>query len=311
LSRPYLIVAAGVIVIFLAIGMSIWIKRHETPEPALTAAGTGNAGTEQSNRPSFDVVRINPQGETVIAGRALPRAEVVILDGGKEIGRVIADNRGEWVFVPDQPLPPGSRELTLQASNPDGSKTETDAAVVLVVPQRQNGKGQALAIKVRPDGSIEVMQGPEAGEGAGGLSIAGVRYDSADRLAVAGKALAKARIQVYLDDKSIGRTRADNDGRWHIAPKLKLLPGDHHIRADLLGDDGKVVARVEITFTPGGALPTDGKVTVEPGSSLWRIARQIYGTGFEYMAIYQANRSQIRDPNLIYPGQVIELPANH
>jgi len=233
------------------------------------------------------------------------------LDGGKEIGRVIADNRGEWVFVPDHPLPPGSRELTLHASNPDGTMTETDAPVVLVVPPRQNGKGQSLAIKVHPDGSIDVMQGPEAGEGAGILSITGVRYDSNDRLAVAGKATAKARIQVYLDDKSIGRTRADGDGRWHIAPKLKLPPGDHHVRADQLGDDGKVQYRVEITFTPGGSIPTDGKVVVEPGNSLWRIARQLYGTGFEYMAIYQANRGQIRDPNLIYPGQVIEVPTGH
>jgi LysM repeat protein len=201
--------------------------------------------------------------------------------------------------------------LSLRASNPDGSISQTDAPVVLVVPQRQNGVGQSLAIKVRPDGSIDVLQGPAAGEGAGPLSIAGVRYDSSDRLAVAGRAAPKARIQVYIDDKPLGSARADGDGRWHIAPKLKLTSGDHHIRADQLGPDGKVLFRVEITFAPSGAVPADGKVTVEPGNNLWRLARQIYGSGFEYMSIYQANRAQIRDPNLIYPGQVIEIPSLH
>jgi LysM repeat protein len=311
LSRPYLIAVAGIVVIAVAIGMSVWTKRHEAPAPAAVSTAAA-PGAEQNSRPSFDVVRINPQGETVMAGRALPRADVAILDGGKEIGRVTADSRGEWVFVPSQPLPAGARELALSASNPDGSTSQTDSPVVLVVPPRQNGKGASLAVKVRPDGSIEVMQGPEAGEGAGSLSISGVRYDSRDRLAVAGRAPAKSRIQVYLDDKPIGRGRTDADGRWHIAPKLALGAGDHHIRADQLGEDGKVVARVEITFSPGGAVPADGKLVVEPGSSLWRIARQVYGTGVEYMAIYQANRAQIRDPNLIYPGQVIEIPgASH
>jgi LysM repeat protein len=308
LSRPYLIAAAGAIVIAIAIGMSVWTKRHEAPE-SIAAPVTINPGAETNSRPSFDVVRINPQGETVIAGRALPRAEVVILDGTTEIGRVIADNRGEWVFVPDHPLPPGTRELSLHATNPDGSKTQTDSPVVLVVPQRQDGKGTAFAVKVRPDGSIEMLQGPEAAEGAGDLAISGVRYDSKERLAVAGRAPAKARIQVYLDDKLIGRTRADEAGRWHVAPKLTIAGNDHHIRADQVGDDGKVIARVEISFAPSGNLPSDGKIVVEAGNSLWRLARQIYGSGFEYMSIYQANRGQIRDPNLIYPGQVIEIPT--
>lgn len=305
-SRPLLIAVAGAAVIAIAIGMSLWVKRQETPAPAQTAVSKPAA--ELGNKPSFDVVRINPQGETVIAGRGMPRAEIVILDGGKEIGRVIADNRGEWVFVPDHPLPPGTRELTLQASNPDGTHSQTDAPVVLVVPERTNGKGESLAVKVRPDGSIEVLQGPAAGEGSGDLHIDGVRYDSSDRLAVTGRANAKARIMVYLDDKLVGRARADEDGKWHVGPKLNLPAGDHKIRADEIGSNGKVEHRVEISFSPTGQMPEDGKITVESGASLWRIARKIYGTGFEYMAIYKANKDQIRDPNLIYPGQVIEVP---
>lgn len=315
MSRAYLIAAAGIIVIAVAIGMSVWTKRQESPPPATANSAANSAkpadSKEQNLHPSFDVVRINPQGDTVIAGRALPRAEVAILDGGQEIGRVIADNRGEWVFVPDHPLPPGTRELTLHASNPDGTQSQTEAPVVLVVPPRENGKGATLAVKVRPDGSIDVLQGPEAGEGAGGLTIAGVRYDSLGRLAMTGHAPARAHLRLYLDNKLIGRTRADAEGRWSDAPKLALAGNDHHIRADQIGEDGKVLARVEITFSPGGALPGDGRITVEPGNSLWRLARQIYGNGYEYMSIYQANKGQIRDPNLIYPGQIIEIPARN
>ena len=50
-------------------------------------------------------------------------------------------------------------------------------------------------------------------------------------------------------------------------------------------------------------------VLVQPGNSLWRLARRTYGSGLRYTDIYDANRDQIRDPNLIYPGQVFVLPG--
>ncbi len=310
MSRPFFIALAGLVVIAIAISMSVWTRRHDelASSPATSTATQAPPAAEAPTAPSFDIVRINPQGETVIAGRAMPRAEVVILDGGKEIGRVIADNRGEWVFVPDQPLPAGSRELSLRASNPDGSTSQSDSPVVLVVPDRTNGPATSLAVKVRPDGSIDILQGPEAKEGSGTVSIAGAHYDSRDRLSLTGTATPKAQVQVYLDEHPLGRTQADAQGRWHLSPKTALHPGNHTLRADEIGPDGKVKARAEITFTPIGTLPAGGKVTVEQGNCLWRIAREAYGSGYDYLVIYQANKDQIRDPNRIYPGQVFAIP---
>lgn len=261
--------------------------------------------------PSFDIVRINPQGETVIAGRAMPKAEVVILDGGKEIGRVTADNRGEWVFVPDQPLPPGSRELSLRATNPDGGVRETDSPVVLVVPDRTKDKDASLAVKVNPDGTIEILQGPEAKDGAATVSVAGIKYDERGRLSVTGKASPKATVQVYLDNRPLGRTQADAQGHWQLSGRAELRSEEHALRIDQLGADGKVTARAEISFTPNGNIPAEGKLTVERGNSLWRIARRAYGSGYDYMIIYEANKEQIGDPNRIYPGQVFNIPSPH
>ena len=51
-------------------------------------------------------------------------------------------------------------------------------------------------------------------------------------------------------------------------------------------------------------------MAVEAGNSLWRIAQRRYGQGTAYTLIYQANKANIRDPNLIYPGQVFSMPKN-
>ena len=50
---------------------------------------------------------------------------------------------------------------------------------------------------------------------------------------------------------------------------------------------------------------------IQPGNNLWRIASRVYGSGLRYTEIYQANADQIRDPNLIYPGQVFGLPRTN
>jgi nucleoid-associated protein YgaU len=62
--------------------------------------------------------------------------------------------------------------------------------------------------------------------------------------------------------------------------------------------------------TDKGELLTQ-MVAIVPGNSLWRIAQQIYGEGLRYTVIYEANRTQIKDPNLIYPGQVFLLPKTN
>ncbi|MFB0952675.1 MAG: LysM peptidoglycan-binding domain-containing protein, partial [Rhodospirillales bacterium] len=50
-------------------------------------------------------------------------------------------------------------------------------------------------------------------------------------------------------------------------------------------------------------------VLVQPGNSLWRIARRVYGSGFSYSQIFEANKDRIGDPDMIFPGQVFEVPA--
>ncbi|MFP1644983.1 LysM peptidoglycan-binding domain-containing protein [Pontitalea aquivivens] len=56
------------------------------------------------------------------------------------------------------------------------------------------------------------------------------------------------------------------------------------------------------------AVPAVRQITVARGSSLWAIARETYGDGILYVRVFEANRAQIRDPDLIYPGQVFTLP---
>ena len=115
------------------------------------------------------------------------------------------------------------------------------------------------------------------------------------------------------DGRPVGRTTVDPDGRWRVALEGQVPYGVHTLRVDQLDGTGRVVARVESPFSRAEimtALAGETAVIVQPGNSLWRIARRVYGKGVRYAIIYEANRNQIRNPDLIYPGQVFTVPPN-
>jgi nucleoid-associated protein YgaU len=306
--------------------------------------------------PSFDVVRVNPSGDAVIAGRAAPDAEVTILDKGKIIGSVKADNRGEWVFLPESALDPGEHSFTLESKPDDvpatpAVKRESETSVVVLVPQvakdiagrTSNQPAGALAIEVPKSGTgpTRVMNVPnqpaEASAGAPKVpEISAIDYDSTGRAILSGRAPGGARLFVYLDNESIGETVADADGFWSFTPSAPIEPGLHVIRVDQVDQAGKVLARAQTPFeqaavplaaqagasaeqiasaenmpSGNGAIMTDGTIVVQPGNSLWRIARENYGQGIQYTVIYEANKDQIANPDLIYPGQVFAVPAGN
>lgn len=312
MNRPTLVALIGLAVAAIAIILAVRNLREETAEMGAQLPPPGATGpavavaTPEVGEPSFDVVRIDAGGDAVIAGRAKPGARVTIIDGTTELGQATADSRGEWVFLPTGPLPPGSRELKLRAVNPDGTQVESGETVVLVVPPR--GQGTALAIKSNRDGTSRVLQGP-AGGVPGGLSLDIVDHDDKGRLTVAGRAPAKARVNLYLDNKLLGRATADADGNWRVGATIPSGKGSHTLRADQVDEKGKVLARVEAQWSRGDEPPRGGStVTVLQGNSLWRIARRLYGQGVAYTVIYEANRDSIRNPDLIYPGQVFSVP---
>jgi hypothetical protein len=246
----------------------------------------------------------------VMAGKAQPGAVVIILDGDKEIGRVTADARGEWVYLPNTPVPPGTRQFSLKTPGPGGKDLFSQNVVVMTVPEHN---GEVLVVEqARDGGKSRVLQGPNA-PASGSLTVEAIDYSADGKFALSGKAEPGSTIQVYLDNQFMGRAVATDKGAWEVEPTSKAAAGKHNIRIDQLGANNNVIGRLEVPFTldPAQANMPAGAVTVVYGNSLWRIARRTYGEGVAYTMIYEANKDQIKDPNLIYPGQVFNLPPKN
>jgi len=281
------------------------VPAAEAPAPSLSAPA-------QLAAPSFDVVRIGPQGRAVIAGRAEAGADVTVYDGQRSLGTVKADAQGQFVLVPDTRLEPGGRELTLSSRHADGTSRTGVDSVILIVPPAQ----AAAAEPASPPVAVLLPHGAGAPRVlAGGsprkLGLDTVDYDESGEIRFAGSSKPDVPVRVYVDNQPVGDTKASAGGQWVFVPASPVAPGLHRLRVDELGPDGKVLSRVELPFQRTASVPeglAGGRAVVQPGQNLWRIARQSYGQGTRYTVIYLANRDQIRDPNRIYPGQIFAVP---
>ncbi|HYU12319.1 MAG TPA: LysM peptidoglycan-binding domain-containing protein [Stellaceae bacterium] len=262
--------------------------------------------------PSFDIVKVDPSGQAVIAGRAAPGARVRVLDGDTPIGEATADARGEWVVVPKAPLTPGERQLIIEATGRvTGAARRSDDVVALsVAPPDRKGASLAVLLPGDPDQPPRVLQRPDATAAAGGLSLDTAGFDASGRLLLSGRAGPGAHLSLYAGNQPLGKAIADAAGKWSAVAPHPQSSGPLDLRIDQLNADGTVAHRIAQAFAPPPTSAEGGRYRylVKRGNTLWWIARQTYGEGVRYTAIYAVNRDNIRDPNLIYPGQLFKLP---
>jgi len=252
--------------------------------------------------PSFDVAMVSPGGTGVFAGRAAPGAVVSLHDGDKVLGQATANEGGSWVIAPNAPVPPGPHRFTLSAVGADGHELAASGAVLMTVP----ATGQApVAVAAAAGEAPRVLSGK-----AGSPTLDAVQYDDTGAMKLAGRAPSGVKLRLYVDNAPAGDAQTDAEGHWALASPLNLAPGAHKLRLDQIDPQGHVVARVETPFQRAATQGlAEGQAVVQPGQSLWRLARNAYGNGASYIVIYRANQRDIRNPALIYPGQVLAVPT--
>ena len=304
-------------------------EKPRSDQPTTTAQGETESAAKSGGGleapkvvPTFDVVRVTRDGNAVIAGRAEPGATVTVLDQGLPLGTVTADPNGEWVLIPQRQLDAGARELSIVAQGDGKAAVDSEQVVVLAVPDREDGgvPGRPLAVLTprAGEGASRILQGPGAakrgGRPAGGVSVDVVDYDDKGNVVISGRGVPDTEVRAYADGRLVGVSRTDTGGTWVLLPAESLRPGDYELRIDQVKTGGEVVARAATPFTrvePARIVVREGQVIVQPGNSLWRIARATYGSGPRFTVIYDANKDQIRDPDVIFPGQVFAVPPTN
>ena len=125
-----------------------------------------------------------------------------------------------------------------------------------------------------------------------------------------GKDIFNTNIKVALEEYTITDTTEEGfDTKVKIKLKQYKEYSTKKVQVTIKQYRPPAVTRTVTTNNTAVAKPSGQNYTVKRGDCLWNIAKRFYGNGAKYTTIYNDNRSKIRNPNLIYPGQVLWIPS--
>jgi len=232
---------------------------------------------------SIDTISYNLQGDVSIGGRAAGRGFVRIYLDNRAITTSHISDSGYWT-VDLLNVEAGLYTLRVDELNSVGdvmSRSET--------PFKREEPTELAALMAETD---EVVVDDAA---------------EAETVAAASDTLKSDTAGKVQQESEITQTVVDVQAQ---VKNLAASASDIYFEVEASGASSKGVGGepVELDAYLRAPSATFRVKTVQPGSTLWAIAKESYGAGIEYFKVFDANKERIRDPDLIYPGQVFEIP---
>ena len=283
----------------------------EVAQAADTAASDAEPIAEQTPAARADAPGPEAPGETA---DPLP-ADEAVAQAARPEQTTAPQSAPETAAVQSEPAPDA------QPAAADDAPVETVDAEPVQAPAASEPVTAAAASETtntpEPEQNVALLKAPRP-DALQSVALDTISYSDAGQVQLSGRARPDTRVvRVYLDNKSVISLPVDENGRWR-GDLPDVDAGVYTLRVDEVTPEGKVSSRVETPFKresvatlEAAGAGQDGPIkaiTVQKGATLWAIARERYGDGLLYVRVFEANSDAIRDPDLIYPGQVFDLP---
>ena len=313
----------------------------ETPdiEIATRIEPASEQGTEQGEAPQVEIAsRIEPdaqaetpepfvvvdaielEGQNIwIAGAAPPGTVIRLYQDNQLLGQAVSGEEGRYLFegalsdasgdvtVRADALATSSADVVARAEVPFEMPTVETPVETAQAPAEQTGQASTEQTAVEQPAAEQPATEQAPAEQAGAEPAPAEQAETEQ--ATDGQAVDEQPDAPALEIASTITPESSTENEQSATPN-----GEPQVETAAAAPDGAQAlpqpadANVQPADARISVLDT-GRVIIRRGDNLWRLSRRVYGQGIRYTSIYDANRDQIRDPALIFPGQVFELPT--
>lgn len=284
------------------------------PVPAQTATATPETVQQQEPETAEALAETGDTAEAPAPAATTAPIREAQADRDPVAGQLVA---------PGQDDVAGLAAAEQESTAPVISEPQADTAIAAAdrapaaPPRAQEGApAQSVTVLKSTAEGVELLQSDPPKVAS--VAIDTIGYSDAGDVQLSGRAIAgTSEVRVYLDNRFTTSLPVGSDGTWR-GTVPQVAEGIYQLRVDAVNVAGVVTSRIETPFKREApevlAAAIEGQtgpvqaVTVQTGDTLWAIARERYGEGVLYVRVFDANRTDIRDPDLIYPGQVFDLP---
>ena len=298
-------IACALLVIFIAIWV-MFIRGATQPRVIVVPAVPEPVVQRVDNItvPTFDIVRIEKDGDVVIAGRWLPHQNISIMVNNKIVATERTDYAGEFVYTTSTAWKPGNYTIALLGAEPEVKSS--DKVFVYI---SDAGVANSVSLLMTKEGST-LLQAP-AMLRDGDLAVSKIDYLDTGRIVVSGDGLPRLRVSLALDGEYMGFARVSDYRHFGLGADVGELESgkEYELAVRMHDGDGRTIGTVLHKFVmPEMTGDDDTYYTVRRGDCLWIIARNFLRRGVLFSVI--AERNAIQNPDLIYPKQLLQIPVS-
>ena len=291
------------------INQSVEIAKTDVSEDAVSAEKTSSEETlPQKTNEEEQVAKIEP---------IIEEPEETVTDENSTVvtePATVATQETETETAVIETVPAQSETVAKAEVSEDGAEIQTLPAEET---EKEENTEEPLVVIAGKDG-VKVVQSSKQNSSQD-VSVDAISYDETGEVSLTGRGKPSQIVRIYLNNMPISTAAMDATGQWSTALS-EIDAGIYTLRVDELDKTGNVVSRLETPFkrerredlaaymTSVDEPARINVVTVQPGNTLWAIARKRYGRGILYVRVFEENKDKIRNPDLIYPGQVFSLP---
>ena len=298
-------IACALLVIFIAIWV-MFIRGATQPRVIVVPAVPEPVVQRVDNItvPTFDIVRIEKDGDVVIAGRWLPHQNISIMVNNKIVATERTDYAGEFVYTTSTAWKPGNYTIALLGAEPEVKSSDK---VFIYISDA--GVENSVSLLMTKEGST-LLQAP-AMLRDGDLAVSKIDYLDTGRIVVSGDGLPRLRVSLALDGEYMGFARVSDYRHFGLGADVGELESgkEYELAVRMHDGDGRTIGTVLHKFVmPEMTGDDDTYYTVRRGDCLWIIARNFLRRGVLFSVI--AERNAIQNPDLIYPKQLLQIPVS-
>ena len=286
-----------------------------------------NLSFETELFPEIDIIKVSPDGSFVIAGKGQPNSNINILNKGDLIDSSIVDSDGNWVVVSKENLKTGDNLISIDQINNNGLVLRHKQLFITKIDEHKKDQPLVISVPNKNGENISIIQQPSEKqkiykvENDLGIqkkiksnkkifNVKTIFFNENGFVSIKGKVNFGKKIALYINKKIMETIKIENS-KWQYNSDKTIDYGLHDLLVVLKSDKDEILDKITLPFMrvemPYNDVP-ENFILIKPGDMLWTIAYRLYGDPFKYIQIFEENKDQITNPDLIFPGQLFSIP---
>ena len=286
-----------------------------------------NLSFEKELFPEIDIIKVSPDGSFVIAGKGQPNSNINILNKGDLIDSSIVDSDGNWVVVSKENLKTGDNLISIDQINNNGLVLRHKQLFITKIDEHKKDQPLVISVPNKNGENINIIQQPSEKQKIYKVqndlviqkkiksnkkifNVKTIFFNENGFISIQGEVNFGKRIELYINKKIMETIKIENS-KWQYNSDTIFDYGLHDLLVVLKSDKDEILDKITLPFMrvemPYNDVP-ENFILIKPGDMLWTIAYRLYGDPFKYIQIFEENKDQITNPDLIFPGQLFSIP---